>query len=955
MAHYNGKTDLKLMTTMKKKGLLLLLTLSSIYSFAQIATPGNVGTANLTAWFKPDALATGNVTTWSTSYPTGATQTTVTDAQAPYPQATNTPVGNVSNYNMTLHFTNTNSITGATLQALENNNANLSLINNASGADEGSFFASYYLPASTQNDHMVLYNSGSTGIQFRNLSASGRLAIGYNLGLSANACRDWTEDFEPEVISYKGNRSGAGTMDAYQSSWEYTGGVASQSGGASGLYFGVRANGAGTYTTNSGLNGFLHEVIFFNRDLTLAEMNKVHSYLAIKYGTTLLNTGGGAQGDYTATDGTIVWDASNGAAYHNDVIGIAREDSEAFLQKQSHAFDDSYRVYVDNLSATNAANAGVFNQDVSYVMMGTNTGNFCASTTSSAEVPAGVLARFEREFKVTKTNFGQSFNWDVKIDSCTTLAGIDMSKIRFLVDDDGDFTDATVYQNGNNGLSFSYSQGYLTVSGIADAHIPNNSTRYITFAYNEPEIEITPDFTTICEGDTVQFTVSINGITLPTDFDYYNGTDTVTVTNVVDGDVFEVYPTVTTTYEVIGYENILRCCAPAGTIQDPIITVNQRPTVQAVASDSVLCDGDTTVLTGTGAQTYTWDNGVVDGVEIYPSTTNTYTVIGGDANGCIDTSDVTVIVNPNPVVTANADQLVICIEDSILLFGSGASVYQWDNGVIDNTYDAPQVTTTYQVVGANQFGCTDTSDITITVNNLPLVQANTSSPAICEGESVSVFGSGDPATYVWDQGVQDNQAFAPNTSSMYHLVGTDNNGCESIDSVFVEVYPELTVSVGPDTVACPQDPVTITTDSSFSAYSWSNGSSSQTIQSTYEGSYSVVVTDQYGCEYTDGMVLTFSDECYPVIFVPNTFTPDGNEFNDVLIVRGEFIDKFDMTIYDRWGNLVYQSKDMNAFWDGYNEFGRPFKDGTYTYKIVYSIVDDEDKNYIQTGHINLLR
>lgn len=320
----------------------------------------------------------------------------------------------------------------------------------------------------------------------------------------------------------------------------------------------------------------------------------------------------------------------------------------------------------------------------------------------------------------------------------------------------------------------------------------------------------------------------------------------------------------------------------------------------------------------------------------------------------LDTSNVTVVVNPNPVVAANASQTVLCLGDSTLLFGTGAATYFWDNNVTDNTYDTPAVTTTYHVLGLNQFNCADTASIVITVNNLPNVVANTTANAVCEGDAVTLFGAGAD-TYVWDLGVTDNISFVPSVSLMYHVTGTDVNGCENTDSVFVEVYPALTVSVGPDTVTCPQDPVTITTDSTFSAYDWSNGSNSQTIVSTYPGTYSVVVTDQYGCTYTDAMVVTFSTECYPSIYVPNTFTPDGNEFNNTLIVRGDYIENFEMWIYDRWGNLLYHSQDMDATWDGANSLGQPMKSGTYVYKILYSIEDEEDKNYTITGHINLLR
>ena len=97
--------------------LSLTLTTFLLHSIVIAQNPGNVGTGNLTAWFMPDALGLGNVTSWTTTFPTGGSATTVTDASAPYPQATNVPAGDVSNYNTTLEFT---ANTTASLKALQN-------------------------------------------------------------------------------------------------------------------------------------------------------------------------------------------------------------------------------------------------------------------------------------------------------------------------------------------------------------------------------------------------------------------------------------------------------------------------------------------------------------------------------------------------------------------------------------------------------------------------------------------------------------------------------------------------------------------------------------------------------------------------------------------------------------------------------------------------------------------
>ena len=85
------------------------------------------------------------------------------------------------------------------------------------------------------------------------------------------------------------------------------------------------------------------------------------------------------------------------------------------LQKQSHQLDDSTRIYINTLQTTNTANSGVFSSNISYVVMGNDNGVMCSSTSSLAEMPSGcgLFSRIEREWKVTKTNFGQLFNVDL--------------------------------------------------------------------------------------------------------------------------------------------------------------------------------------------------------------------------------------------------------------------------------------------------------------------------------------------------------------------------------------------------------------------------------------------------------------------------------------------------------------------------------------------------------------
>ncbi|MCZ2483924.1 hypothetical protein G9H64_13250, partial [Aquirufa nivalisilvae] len=103
-------------------------------------------------------------------------------------------------------------------------------------------------------------------------------------------------------------------------------------------------------------------------------------------------------------------------------------------------------------------------------------------------------------------------------------------------------------------------------------------------------------------------------------------------------------------------------------------------------------------LSGSGASTYAWDNGISNGVEFTATETKTYTVTGTDANGCTNTATTTVTVNTPPTVSATQSQAV-CAGTKVTLSGSGASTYAWDNGISNGVEFTATETKTYTVTG----------------------------------------------------------------------------------------------------------------------------------------------------------------------------------------------------------------------------------------------------------------
>ena len=193
-------------------------------------------------------------------------------------------------------------------------------------------------------------------------------------------------------------------------------------------------------------------------------------------------------------------------------------------------------------------------------------------------------------------------------------------------------------------------------------------------------------------------------------------------------------PTQTQTYTVTGTDT--NGCQNTAQVT---VTITALPNVSA-GQNQTICAGSQVTLSGSGAQNYTWDNNVLNGVPFSPTTTQTYTVTGIDSNFCQNTAQVTVTVNPSPTVSGGTNQ-TICAGALVTLNGSGASSYSWNNNVQNNVSFTATQTTTYTVTGTDANGCQDTAQVTVTVNPLPTVSGGLNQ-AVCAGQQVTLNGTG---------------------------------------------------------------------------------------------------------------------------------------------------------------------------------------------------------------------
>ncbi len=332
----------------------------------------------------------------------------------------------------------------------------------------------------------------------------------------------------------------------------------------------------------------------------------------------------------------------------------------------------------------------------------------------------------------------------------------------------------------------------------------------------------------ICIGNTVSL--------------YGSGASTYTWTGSILNNV-SFTPTSTASYTVTG-------TGACGTASAAItVTVNSLPIVFANASNTLICSGATLTLFGSGANTYAWSGGAINN-SAFPLTTNTtYTVTGTDANGCQNTATKNISINPLPVVTAGVSASVVCAGSPVTFNGVGANSYSWSGGVTNNAPFSPTTSASYVVTGTDLNGCQNTATTSVNVIIVPLVTANTTSTAVCPGNTVSLYGGG-AFSYTWSNGILNNVSFTPTITTTYTVTGA--NSCftaSNVITVTVNALPVITANAT-SSVVCLGNTTALFGSGGIS-YSWSGGISNNTpFPPTASASYTVTGTGANGCQNT---------------------------------------------------------------------------------------------------------
>ncbi len=351
----------------------------------------------------------------------------------------------------------------------------------------------------------------------------------------------------------------------------------------------------------------------------------------------------------------------------------------------------------------------------------------------------------------------------------------------------------------------------------------------------------------------------------------------------------------------------------------------------------------------------------------------TYIVIVTDQNGCTDNAEAIIGSYPSPVLTVTPDSK-ICVGDSIKLVATGADSYKWQPkttlscDTCSSVYAKPATTTTYNLTGVNNNGCADTAMITVDVVQKKPVGINPDVD-ICRGEQAQLNATGG-IDYIWEPSstLNNNRISNPvsnaDTTTKYKVVITENE-CFS-DTLYqtVHVHKLPTILLPPDQKGVPGGTYSIFADTTLgNRIEWtpteglSCGNCINPIASLSKTIvYTATVYNDF-CRASDDIRIEVSCENAHV-FVPNTFTPNGDGLNDYFWVSADGISTISLfRVYDRWGEKIFEARNIapnkpELGWDGKYK-SQPLTPDVYVYYLEYKCGDNRD--IFLKGDISLIR
>lgn len=351
-----------------------------------------------------------------------------------------------------------------------------------------------------------------------------------------------------------------------------------------------------------------------------------------------------------------------------------------------------------------------------------------------------------------------------------------------------------------------------------------------------------------------------------------------------------------------------------------------------------------------------------------PAVSTIYTV---GPSSCTSFKQITVTVIPSPTIQLTTATPTLCMGQTFTsqITATGAQTYSWSPPNSINSINAavvianPLVSTIYTVSGANNSGtttCIEQASISIVVAP-QIVPVITPSISICVGEKVELTASGG-TKYSWSPSEGLNVTNGPSvisnpTNNIVYTVNIDKEGyCSNTATTAIIVHQFPIVNAGRDSTYNIDEQIFITAKGT-GTITWIAGEfisckdCPQTqIQPKRDGCYIAEAVNEFGCKVKDEVCIAVTNNWG--LFIPNSFTPNGDGLNDKFSVYANSLLSFKIEIFDRWGKLLFTSDNIENCWDGTYK-GQACSLGVYTCKVNFKGVDGKDREKV--GSISLMR
>ena len=485
-----------------------------------------------------------------------------------------------------------------------------------------------------------------------------------------------------------------------------------------------------------------------------------------------------------------------------------------------------------------------------------------------------------------------------------------------------------LWSNGATTQSITLStSGTYSLSATGTDGCSNQSGSFSVDVFGSGNINLGND-TTICAGQTVV----LNAGAYPV-IKWQDNSSNQTFT-VVDSGLYFVHVTNS------------QGCTSADTIH-----VNVDTAIINLGNDTTLCNSNTLLLNVPGNFTsIVWQDGSTN-FTYSVTQAGSYFVSATDQFGCKAKDTINVTSLAEPISLGN--DTTLCKNKALQLGISGNFVsIVWQDGSTNATYTVTQ-SGLYFVHVTDGNGCVAGDSILVTVDSPSVAFGNDT--ILCSYATLPLIVSGNFVGIVWQDG-STNATYTVTQPGLYFANVTDAAGCKAGDSITVSYYPQTQMNVEPTAYLC-SNTVMLSAAGIYSSYLWSTGAATEATNVSALGVYYITVTDNNGCTASDSIAVLSCDTnaCGGHYFVPNAFSPNGDGHNDEfgLMRRPNTVPSgyFSLSIYDRIGELVFDTYNENATWDGKYK-GKDAPQGVFVYILKYVC---QQENIEVRGAVTLLR